>query len=96
MAPTDNNKWAVLRELALACFLGDEEVVGAMRRAEELADQQPGDAAAFMAAMEAVVLAKEEKRVGEACQIIDRHPRTVADSRQAEEEASMLATAVTL
>jgi hypothetical protein len=37
MAPTDNNKWAVLRELALTCFPKDEEVAGAMRRAEELA-----------------------------------------------------------
>jgi hypothetical protein len=37
MAPTDNNKWAVLRELALACFPVDAEVVDAMRRAEELA-----------------------------------------------------------
>jgi hypothetical protein len=31
MAPTDNTKWTVLRELALACFLEDIEVVDAMR-----------------------------------------------------------------
>jgi hypothetical protein len=39
MAPTDNNKWVVLRELALACFLEDEEVADAMCRAQELAGQ---------------------------------------------------------
>jgi hypothetical protein len=55
MAPTDNNKWAVLTEFALAHFPEDEEVAGAMRRAEELAGQQPRDAAAFVAATEAVV-----------------------------------------
>jgi hypothetical protein len=43
------------RELTLACFPKDEEVVDAMRRAEELADQQPGDAAAFMVATKAVL-----------------------------------------
>jgi hypothetical protein len=54
-APTDNHKWAVLTEFALAHFPEDEEVAGAMRRAEELAGQQPRDAAAFVAATEAVV-----------------------------------------
>jgi hypothetical protein len=49
MAPTDNSKWAVLRELALARFLEDAEVADAMRRAEELAIQQPGDPAVFVA-----------------------------------------------
>jgi hypothetical protein len=44
MAPTDNSKWAVLRELALARFPKDVEVAEAMRRAAELAGQQPGDA----------------------------------------------------
>jgi hypothetical protein len=39
MAPTDNNKWAVLRELALAHFPKEKEVAGAMRRAEELTGQ---------------------------------------------------------
>jgi hypothetical protein len=55
MAPTDNSKWAVLRELALAFFPEDTEVVDAMRRAEELAIKQSGDAAAFMAATEALM-----------------------------------------
>jgi hypothetical protein len=50
MAPTNNSKWAVLRELALACFPEDAEVADAMRRAEELAVQQPGDPAAFVVA----------------------------------------------
>jgi hypothetical protein len=67
MATTDNNKWDVLRELALTHFPKEKEVAGAMRRAEELTGQQPGDTTAFMAATEAVVQAKEEKRVGEAC-----------------------------
>jgi hypothetical protein len=40
----------VIRELALARFPEDEEVADAMRRAEELAGQQAGDAATFMAA----------------------------------------------
>jgi hypothetical protein len=66
MAPTDNNKWAVLRELALARFLEDTVVAEAMRRAEELAGQESGDAAAFVAAMEAVMQAEEAKRLGEA------------------------------
>jgi hypothetical protein len=39
MAPTDNSKWAVLRELALARFPEDAEVADAMHRAEELAGQ---------------------------------------------------------
>jgi hypothetical protein len=43
MAPTDNRKWAVLREIALAYFPKDIEVADAMRRAEERAVQQPGD-----------------------------------------------------
>jgi hypothetical protein len=40
-----------------------------------------------MAVTEEVVQAEEEKRVGEACQIINHRPRTMAGSRQAEEEA---------
>jgi hypothetical protein len=44
MAPTDNNnKWVVSRMLALAHFPEDVEVADAMRRAVELAGQQPGD-----------------------------------------------------
>jgi hypothetical protein len=39
MAPTNNSKWVVLRELALARFPEDGEVAGAMRRAEELVGQ---------------------------------------------------------
>jgi hypothetical protein len=53
MAPTDNSKWSMLSELARACFLEDEEVVDAMRRAEELAGQQPAGVTAFVAATEA-------------------------------------------
>jgi hypothetical protein len=55
MAPTDNSKWAVLRELALARFPEDAELADAMHRVEELAVQQPGDPAAFVAATEALV-----------------------------------------
>jgi hypothetical protein len=65
MAPTDNSKWAVLKELALARFPKDAEVADAMHRAEELAIQQPGDPAVFVAATEALVQADEEKRVGD-------------------------------
>jgi hypothetical protein len=36
MEPTDNSKWVVLRELALARFPEDAEVADAMRQAEEL------------------------------------------------------------
>jgi hypothetical protein len=71
MAPTDNSKWAMLRELGLARFPEDAEVADAMRRAEELAVQQPGDAAAFVAAMEALVQADEEKRIGEALVVVN-------------------------
>jgi hypothetical protein len=87
MAPSVNSKWVVLRELALAHFPGDEEVAGTMRRPEELAGQQPGDATTFIAATEAIVQGEEEKRVGEACQIVNRRPCTMVGSRQAEEEA---------
>jgi hypothetical protein len=64
MAPTDDSKWAVLRELALARFPADVEVVEAMRRAEELAGLKPGDTTAFVAATEAVVQAEKDKRFG--------------------------------
>jgi hypothetical protein len=45
MVPTDNSKWSVLRELALAHFPEGAEVADTMRRVKELAIQQPGDAA---------------------------------------------------
>jgi hypothetical protein len=70
MAPTDNSKWATLRELARARFPEDAEVADAMRRVEKPAGQQSGDAAVFVAATEAVVQAEEDKRVGEAHTII--------------------------
>jgi hypothetical protein len=54
MAPTDNSKWPMLRELALARFPEDAEVADAMHRAEELAVQQPGDAATLVVATEAL------------------------------------------
>jgi hypothetical protein len=84
----------MLRELALARFLEDAEVADAMRRAEELANQQPADAAAFVAAMEAVVQAEEEKRVGEALMVINRRTRSIVGSRQVEGEAWALVVAV--
>jgi hypothetical protein len=62
-----------------------------MRRVEELAGQQSGDVAAFVAAMEAVVQAEKDKRVGEARQAVNRRRRTVLGSRQAEKEAWALA-----
>jgi hypothetical protein len=37
MAPTNNSKWAVLRDLTLTRFPEDAEVADAMRRVEELA-----------------------------------------------------------
>jgi hypothetical protein len=37
MAPTDNRKWVMLMDLTNAHFPEDEEVVGAIRRVEELA-----------------------------------------------------------
>jgi hypothetical protein len=93
----------VLRELALARFPEDVEVAEAMCRAEELAGQQPGDAAVFMAATEAavfmaateaVVQAEEDKRFSEALQVVNCRPRTVVGSRQAEEEAWAMAAAM--
>jgi hypothetical protein len=89
MAPTDNSKWAVLRELALARFPED-----VMRRAEELAVQQPGDPAAFVMATEALVQADEEKRVGEALLVVNQRTRNIVGSRQADQEAWALAAAV--
>jgi hypothetical protein len=94
MAPTDNSKWAVLRELALERFPEDAEVADAMHRAEELAVQQPGDPAAFVAMTEALVQVDEEKRVGEALVVINQHAHNVVGSRQAEQEAWALAAAV--
>jgi hypothetical protein len=72
MAPTDNSKWAVLRELVLARLPEDAEVADAMHRAEELAVQQPGDPAAFVAATEALVQADEEKRVSEVLLVVNQ------------------------
>jgi hypothetical protein len=40
MAPTDDSKWAMLRELAFARFPEDVEVADAMHRVEEL-DRRP-------------------------------------------------------
>jgi hypothetical protein len=94
MVPTDNSKWAVLRELALARFPEDVEVADAMRRAEELAVQQPGDPAAFVEAIEALVQANEEKRVGETLVVVNQRTRSVVGSRQAEQEARALAAVV--
>jgi hypothetical protein len=94
MAPTDNSKWAVLRELALAHFPEDAEVADAMRRAEELAVQQFGDPTAFMAATEALVQADEEKRVSEALLVINRRACSVIGSRQADQEVLALEAVV--
>jgi hypothetical protein len=94
MAPIDKNKWAVLRELALARFAEEVEVADAMRRAQELADQLLGNAVAFVAATEAVVQAEEEKRAGEALWLVNGHARTIVGSSQAREEAWALAVAV--
>jgi hypothetical protein len=88
MAHIDNSKWAVLRELALDRFPEDAD---AMHRAEELAVQQPGDPAAFVAATEALVLADEEKRVGEALLVVSQRARSVVGSRQADQETWTLA-----
>jgi hypothetical protein len=78
-------------ELTLARFPEDAEVADAMRRAEELAVQQPGNPAAFVAATEALALADEEKRVGEALLVVNRRARSVVGSRQADQEAWALA-----
>jgi hypothetical protein len=94
MTPIDNSKWAVLRELALACFPEDAEVVNDMRRAEELAVQQPGDAATFVAATEALMQAEEEKRIGEVLVIVNQRVHNVVGSRQAEQEAWAVVAAV--
>jgi hypothetical protein len=94
MAPTGNSKWVVLRELALARFPEDAEVADAMRRAEELAVQQPNDPAAFVAATEALVQAGEEKRIGDALVVVNQRKHSVVGSRQAEQEAWVLAAAV--
>jgi hypothetical protein len=94
MAPTDDSKWAMLRELAFARFPEDVEVADAMHRVEELAGQQPGDVAAFVAATEAVIKAEEEKRVGEVLWVFNGRARTVVGSRQAKAEAWALAATV--
>jgi hypothetical protein len=94
MASTDNSKWAVLRELARARFPEDVEVAEAMRMAEDLAGQQPVDAAMFVAATEAGVQAEVANRLGEALEVVNGRPRTAVGSRQAEEEAWALAAAM--
>jgi hypothetical protein len=87
MAPTDNSKWAMLRELALAHFPEDAEVANAMRRAEELAVQQPGGAVAFVAATEALAQVDEEKRISEALLVVNQRAHNIVGSYQAEQEA---------
>jgi hypothetical protein len=94
MAPVDNSKWAVLRKLALARFLEDAEVAEIMCRVEELAVQQPGDPAAFVAATEALMQADEEKRIGEALVVINQRAHSIVGSCHAEQEAWVLAAAV--
>jgi hypothetical protein len=84
----------MLRELTLDRFPEDAEVVYSMRLAEELAGQQLDDAAAFVAATEPIVQVEEEKRIGEALLVVNRRARSIAGSRQAEEKAWALATAV--
>jgi hypothetical protein len=79
MEPTDNSKWVMLRELALARFPKDAEVADAMRRAEELVIQQSGDAAATEALVQA-----DEKRIGEALVVINQCAHSVVGSRHAE------------
>jgi hypothetical protein len=81
MAPTDNSKWAMLRELALARFPKDVKVAEPTRKTEELVGQQPGDAAAFAAATETVVQAEEDRRFVEALQVVNCRPRTIIGSR---------------
>jgi hypothetical protein len=48
-----------------------------MRRAEELAVQQPGEPAVFVAVTEALALADEEDRVGEALLVINQRARNI-------------------
>jgi hypothetical protein len=81
MAPTDNSKWAVLRKLALARFPEDAEVADAMRRAEELAVQQTGDPAVFVAATEALL-------------VINQRARSVVGSRQVDQDVWALFAAM--
>jgi hypothetical protein len=85
MAPINNSKWDVLRELALARFPKDAEVADAMRLAEELAVQLPGDHAEFMAATEALMLALV---------VVNQCAHSIVGSRQAEQEAWALAATV--
>jgi hypothetical protein len=84
----------VLTELALARLPKEVEVADAMHRVEELAGQQPGDVAAFVAATEAVIKAEEEKRVGKVLRVINGRARTIIGSRQAKAEAWALAATV--
>jgi hypothetical protein len=91
MATTDNSKWAMLRELALDRFPEDAEVADAMRQAEELVVQQPGDAVAFVVMMEALMQADKEKRIGEALVVVNQRAHNVVGSRHAEQEAWALA-----
>jgi hypothetical protein len=70
------------------------EVADAVRWAEELTAQWPGDPAAFVAATEILVQANEEKRIGEALVVVNQRARSIVGSRQAEQEAWALAAAV--
>jgi hypothetical protein len=94
MAPTDNSKWAVLKELALARFLEDAKVADVMRPAEELAIQQSGDAAVFVVTEKALAQDDKEKRIGEALLVVNQRTHSVVGSRHAEQEAWALAAAV--
>jgi hypothetical protein len=78
----------------LARFPEDAEVADAMRQAKELAVQQPGDAAAFVATTEALMQADEEKRIGEALVVVNQRAHSIVGSRHAEQEAWALAAAV--
>jgi hypothetical protein len=84
----------MLKELARARFPEDREGADAMRRAEELAGQQPDDTAAFVVVTEEATQGEEEKWLGDARQVINSRPRTMVGSRKAEEEAWALAAAI--
>jgi hypothetical protein len=94
MAPINNSKWDVLRELTLARFPKDAEVADAMRLAEELAIQLPGNHAEFMAATEALMQADKEKRIGEALVVVNQRAHSIVGSHQAEQDAWALAATV--
>jgi hypothetical protein len=86
MSPIVVSKLILLTEMVRARFPKDEDVSNA---------QQPTGTGAFVAAMETIVVAKEEEALAVTRAVVAHFPVMKAGSRHAKEEAWALVAAIT-